>query len=105
MGSEEMIALDQTRQRSAGRSAMAGGVAAGARIVHTASLAVRRYDGWLSVSILTEKGDCDRGYRYPVRISIGTLANAGDSIFTVSGKVGGSGAVTVMVTAGGRGAT
>jgi hypothetical protein len=105
MGSEEMIAIDQSRQPSPGRIAIAGAILAGAMIVNTASLAVPRYDGLWSVSILTEKGDCDRGYRYPVRISNGTLANAGDSIFTISGKVGGSGAITVMVTAGGRSAT
>jgi hypothetical protein len=100
-----MIAIDQSRQPSPGRIAIAGTILAGAMIVSTASLAVPRYDGLWSVSILTEKGDCDRGYRYPVRISNGTLANAGDSIFTISGKVGGSGAITVMVSAGGRSAT
>ena len=45
----------------------------------TSSFAVPGYDGLWSVSIVTEKGDCDRGYRYPVRISNGTLVNAGDS--------------------------
>jgi hypothetical protein len=58
-----------------------------------------------SVSIVTEKGDCDRGYRYPVRISNGTLANAGDTMFTITGKVAGTGAVTVTVNAAGRSAT
>src|SRR5246127_711618 len=64
-----------------------------------------RYDGLWSVSIVTEKGDCDRGYRYPVRISNGTLANAGDTMFTITGQVVGSGAVTVTVSAGGKSAT
>jgi hypothetical protein len=58
-----------------------------------------------SVSIVTEKGDCDRGYRYPVRISNGTLANGGDTMFTITGKVAGTGAVTVTVSAAGRSAT
>ena len=53
----------------------------------TSSFAVPRYDGLWSVSIVTEKGDCDRGYRYPIRISNGQLANAGDTAFTISGKV------------------
>jgi hypothetical protein len=73
-------------------------------LASSASFAVPRYDGLWSVSIVTEKGDCDRGYRYPVRISNGTLANAGDTIFSITGKVVGSGAVTVAVSAGGRSA-
>jgi hypothetical protein len=102
-----MIAIDQSGQRSAGRIAIAiaGTILANATVISTASLALPRYDGLWSVSIVTEKGDCDRGYRYPVRISNGTLANAGASVFTISGRVGGSGAITVMVNAGGRSAT
>jgi hypothetical protein len=78
---------------------------AGTIVASTASFAVPRYDGLWSVSIVTEKGDCDRGYRYPVRISNGTLANAGDTMFTITGKVAGTGAVTVTVNAAGRSAT
>jgi hypothetical protein len=85
--------------------AIAGTVAGAAIIASTASFAVPRYDGLWSVSIITEKGDCDRGYRYPVRISNGLLANAGDSVFTISGRVGGTGAITVTVSAGGKSAS
>jgi hypothetical protein len=53
-----------------------------------------------SVVIVTEKGDCDRAYRYPVRISNGAVQNDGPSLINVSGKVGGNGAVTVQVSAG-----
>jgi hypothetical protein len=81
--------------------AIASTIMATAILASSASLAVPRYDGLWSVSIVTEKGDCDRGYRYPVRISNGTLANAGDTIFSITGKVVGSGAVTVAVSAGG----
>ena len=102
-----MIAIDQSGQRSPGRIAIAiaGTILANATVTSTASLALPRYDGLWSVSIVTEKGDCDRGYRYPVRISSGTLANGGDSVFTISGRVGGSGAITVTLSAGGRSAT
>jgi hypothetical protein len=86
-------------------SVIAAAIMAGAIIASTASFAVPRYDGLWSVSIVTEKGDCDRGYRYPVRISNGTLANAGDTMFTITGKVAGTGAVTVTVSAAGRSAT
>ena len=43
----------------------------------TSNAAAPRYDGLWSVSIVTEKGDCDRGYRYLIRISKGVLANGG----------------------------
>jgi hypothetical protein len=84
---------------------MASTIVAGTIIASSASFAVPRYDGLWSVSIVTEKGDCDRGYRYPIRISNGTLANAGDTMFTITGKVAGTGAVTVTVNAAGRSAT
>src|ERR1700751_5912165 len=64
-----------------------------------------RYDGMWSVSIVTEKGDCDRGYRYPIRISNGVLVNGGNDPFTISGKVAPSGAITVTVSSGSKTAT
>ncbi|MGB6965319.1 MAG: hypothetical protein WBD90_12715, partial [Xanthobacteraceae bacterium] len=48
----------------------------------TTTFAAPRYDGLWSVSIVTEKGDCDRGYRCPIRISNGQLANAATPIST-----------------------
>ena len=62
------------------------------------------YDGLWSVVIVTEKGSCDRAYRYPVRISKGALVNASDSAISISGKVGGNGAVTVLVSYGDKSA-
>jgi hypothetical protein len=78
---------------------------AASTMASSASFALPRYDGLWSVSIVTQKGDCDPGYRYPVRITNGTLSNAGDSNFTVSGKVGATGAITVTVSAAGKSAT
>jgi hypothetical protein len=80
-------------------------IAASATFVATQSLAVPNYDGLWSVSVVTEKGDCDRGYRYPIRISHGQLINAGDAVFTVTGKVAMTGAITVTVSGGGKSAT
>jgi hypothetical protein len=104
-----MIAIDHSGRRGPGAIAaaiaIAGMIVASAIIGSTAGFAVPRYDGLWSVSIVTEKGDCDRGYRYPVRISNGLLANAGNSVFTITGRVGGTGAITVTVNAGGRSAT
>jgi hypothetical protein len=71
----------------------------------TSNAAAPRYDGDWSVSIVTVKGDCDRGYRYPIRISNGTLVNGGSDPFTISGRVTPSGAITVTVSHGDKSAT
>ena len=62
------------------------------------------FDGNWSVLIVTEKGTCDRAYRYPVRISNGSVGYAGEASFNVSGSVGANGAVTVMVSKGNQSA-
>jgi hypothetical protein len=49
----------------------------------TPATALPAYDGLWSVSIVTEKGDCDRGYRYPIRITRGVLSNAGEPLSTL----------------------
>jgi hypothetical protein len=63
------------------------------------------FDGAWSVLIMTEKGTCDRAYRYPVKIENGAVGYAGSASFTVSGKVDGKGAVTVTVARGSQSAT
>ena len=81
-------------------------VAASATVATTSSYAVPAYDGLWSVSIVTEKGDCDRGYRYPIRIQNGALANAGSvTAITINGKVQPTGAITVIVSSGSKSAT
>src|SRR5689334_22816782 len=62
------------------------------------------FDGSWSVLIVTEKGTCDRAYRYPVRISNGSVGYAGQASFNVSGSVGSSGSVTVIVSKGNQSA-
>ena len=62
------------------------------------------FDGTWSVLIVTEKGTCDRAYRYPVRISNGSVGYAGEASFNVSGSVGANGTVTVMVSKGNQSA-
>jgi hypothetical protein len=88
-----------------GRSAVCALIAATTlttSVVVKPGFAAPRYDGLWSVSIVTENGDCDRGYRYPIRISNGQLANAGDAAFTISGRVVENGAITVVVSAAGK---
>jgi hypothetical protein len=63
------------------------------------------YDGLWSVVIVTEKGTCDRAYRYPIRIQHGAVINEGSSPATITGKVASNGAVHVTVTAGSKSAS
>jgi hypothetical protein len=64
----------------------------------------QNFDGTWSVLIVTEKGTCDRAYRYPVRISNGSVGYAGEASFNVSGSVGPNGTVTVTVSKGNQSA-
>jgi hypothetical protein len=58
------------------------------------------FDGDWSVLIVTEQGECDRAYRYPVRIERGSVTNGGDVAIDISGKVSGNGTITVRVSRG-----
>jgi hypothetical protein len=63
------------------------------------------YDGVWSVVIITKEGICDTSYRYPIRITNGTLGNAGTATVSITGKVGKNGAVVVNVSTGDKTAT
>ena len=89
-----------------GRRALFALVAATATFVATTtSFAEPRYDGLWSVLVMTQKGDCDPAYRYPIHISNGQLINAGDSAFTVAGRIAHTGSIIVTISAGGKSAT
>jgi len=60
------------------------------------------FDGNWSVVIITEKGSCDRSYRYPVRIDGGNVGYAGEASFNVSGRVAPNGSINVSVSKGDR---
>jgi len=63
----------------------------------------RVFDGLWSVSIVTYSGDCDRGYRYPLRIWEGRVLKAdSDPNYNVSGAVARNGAIGVTVSGGGQ---
>lgn len=89
------------------RSVILGGLSA---VVFTASLlgspAMARtvFDGAWSVLIVTDRGTCDRAYRYALRITDGQVSYD-DPNFSVSGRVDGGGRVRVAVSAGGQSAT
>ncbi|MCC6888546.1 MAG: hypothetical protein IT536_08440 [Hyphomicrobiales bacterium] len=73
--------------------------------IETPAVSAPGYDGLWSVVIVTERGTCDRAYRYPVRISRGNVLNAGDSPVTITGRVNDNGALTVTVSHGNQRAT
>ncbi len=60
---------------------------------------VSQFDGNWSVSIITDSGTCDRGYRYALRIRDGRISYDNPN-FNVSGQVTPRGYVSVMVGAG-----
>jgi hypothetical protein len=62
------------------------------------------FDGAWSVLIITDRGTCDRAYRYALRIVDGRVSYE-DKSFSVSGGVDGAGRVRVAVNAGGQSAT
>ena len=67
--------------------------------------AAANHDGTWSVVIITKEGICDPSYRYPIRISKGSVVNAGNATVTITGKVEKNGAVVVNVAAGDKTAT
>jgi hypothetical protein len=79
-------------------------LAATALPASAAAVAKSNFDGQWSVLIVTQKGTCDRAYRYPVKISNGSVGYAGDASFNVSGKVGENGTLTVTVSRGSQSA-
>ena len=82
----------------------AAAILAASRPGFSSRVARSNFDGQWSVLIVTQKGTCDRAYRYPVKIDNGSVGYAGDASFTVSGKVGDNGTVTVTVARGSQSA-
>lgn len=70
----------------------------------TAKQTVDRFNGPWSVVIVTNSGNCDRAYRYGLRIQGGQVHYEGGADVTVSGMVDARGQVTVDVHAGGSSA-
>ena len=62
------------------------------------------HDGNWSVLIITEKGDCDRAYRYPLAVAGGQVRYTGEAGANVSGTVSSAGAVKVNIRMGDKGA-
>ena len=61
-------------------------------------------DGTWSVLIITEKGDCDRAYRYAVKIEHGQVSYQGEAAIDMAGTVAPNGAIKVSIRLGSKGA-
>lgn len=86
-------------------AAAAVAIAAVSADAKTNARGIASFDGSWSVVIVTEKGECDRAYRYPIRISNGAVMNGGVASFDISGRVNPDGGVTVRISRGERSAT
>src|SRR6267154_3381536 len=106
-GDFKMIRFTQTIRPAVAALAALAILAASAAPAFAAPIAASKanFDGAWSVLIVTEKGTCDRAYRYPVRISNGSVGYAGEASFNVTGQVGANGAVTVTVSRGSQSAS
>jgi hypothetical protein len=62
------------------------------------------HDGNWTVLIVTDKGDCDRAYRYNFRIADGRLTYQGEATVDLTGTVAPNGAVKVNIKLGDKGA-
>jgi hypothetical protein len=80
------------------RLAAAAGVAFLA--LGSAAQAQQKFDGRWSVLLETQRGECDRAYRYPIAIENGTVRYTGDLGFSATGKVAGNGSVQGSVSTG-----
>jgi len=60
------------------------------------------FDGSWSVLVVTEKGICDRAYRYGVRVADGRFKYEGEASVAMDGTVAPNGAVQVSIRLGGQ---
>jgi hypothetical protein len=60
------------------------------------------FDGQWSILILTQSGNCDRSYRYGVRISNGDVGIDGGELASMQGRVAPNGSVRVSISSGGQ---
>jgi hypothetical protein len=84
------------------RLALTAALALGVATISGAALAQKANpnDGTWSVEVVTQKGDCDRAYRYPIIVQNGAIRYGGPEAFNASGGVSSSGAVKGTISRG-----
>jgi len=64
------------------------------------SRASSAHDGIWRVTIITQSGNCDPAYSYPVKVFGGQVSYSGEGDFEISGNVGEAGNVSVSISRG-----
>jgi hypothetical protein len=72
-------------------------------VMATSAAHAAAHDGNWSVLVVTEKGNCDRGYRYEVKVANGLVRYSGEAAVGLNGTVAPNGAVNVVISANGKG--
>jgi hypothetical protein len=65
-----------------------------------AAKAAASHDGNWKVTIITQAGNCDQAYSYPVKVESGHVRYGGNGSFEISGTVAAAGQVTVAIARG-----
>ncbi len=84
---------------------LAAGLLLGAAVIGNPPAAhAMTTDGNWSVLIITEKGSCDRAYRYNFNVARGRVVYDGSAAIKLAGTVAPNGLVKVSIKAGNKGA-
>lgn len=75
--------------------ALAGSLSGAAARAAPRATASAAFDGHWSVVVITDRGPCDRAYRYEMRIERGRISYAGNAAVDFSGRVTPAGTVRV----------
>ncbi len=76
------------------------GLALAAAIALAGAARAATYDGAWHVTIITQSGNCDPAYSYPVKVEGGRVSYSGNGDFDISGHVGEAGSVNVTIARG-----
>lgn len=76
-------------------AAFAAALASGAAQAQTS-----KFDGRWSVEVITEQGECDRAYRWPVVVENGRARYGGPENFQLSGTIQPNGAISGTIARG-----
>lgn len=75
-------------------------IAVAALLVSAGAQAQQQFNGSWSVEVITEQGQCDKAYRFPVVIEGGQARYGGSGGFNANGSVSPNGAVTASISRG-----
>jgi hypothetical protein len=81
------------------KALFAAAVLASLAAMSGAAQAQQQFNGRWSVEVITEKGECDKAYRYPVSVQNGRVTYAGEMNFQINGQVAANGAVQGSIVA------